>query len=679
MLINSAPLQTEQQLETGTTALLLAIAFGILTISLFTPVLTWITILAMCATCVRVYVFWRRPTQTLTMRTINLLAVLAALALAWFSLSIGLLLTMVNLLVMACAFKLLKINRRKDLGQLFASLLFLTGCGFIFQQGIAFTAIYIVVIVILLTSLLTLNAPSLKRHDIIRYVSVQLVQALPIAILLFLVLPQLPPLWQMPTAKSAKTGLSDKVTPGDIAELSQSAELAFRATFEDAQPYATQRYWRAMTLEHFDGKTWSISSTRQQVNRQYRSLNREFTPSVSGPSWRYQVITEPSHQRWLFSLDVPKAESTTDVLVRHGHEYQLYASRPIVSPMRYDVESYYQTPMDQTLQSIDHRINLQIPLEGNPLTQQWVEKLRRENPSDDAFISAVKAYFDSLPFRYTLRPPKMPTDPVDAFLFEHQAGFCVHYASAFAYALRLAGIPSRLVTGYQGGEQQSQNVVSVYQYDAHAWVEVWSDERGWRRYDPTAWVAPDRIEYGLEQALREEGSFLSDSPLALARFKNIALFNQLRLWFANLDYQWSKWILSFDRQQQEDFLQRLFGDLSATKLSMIGLGLVGAIALLLFLYVLPLLRNRPRDPMAHEYRLAAALVESSTGLSRNTLAPNEYLHVTKPLLNPAGYKLFNDITDMFLSAAYRPTNDTQQHSQLRALRRRLKRQIQKSR
>ena len=679
MLKQSEPLHSAQQLESGKTALLLAIAFGILTITLFTPVLIWITILAVCATCVRIYVFWKEPTHTLTMRTINLLAVLAALALAWFSLSIGLLLTMVNLLVMACAFKLLKINRRKDLGQLFASLLFLTGCGFIFQQGIAYTAIYVIVILILLTSLLTQNAPSINKKYIIRYVSIQLLQALPIASLLFLILPQLPPLWQMPTAKSAKTGLSERVTPGDIAELSQSAELAFRATFDGQQPEPNERYWRAMTLEHFDGKTWSISTTRQQVNRQYRSLNSEFVPFVSGPSWRYQVITEASHQRWLFSLDIPRAQSATDVAVRHGHEYQLYASRPIVSPMRYDVESYFQAPLDQTLRSIDHRINLQLPNVGNPATQQWVAQMRQRYPSDSEFIDAVKAYFDSQPFRYTLRPPKMPNDPVDAFLFDHQAGFCVHYASAFAYTLRLAGIPARLVTGYQGGELQSANVMSVYQYDAHAWVEVWSDQRGWRRYDPTAWVAPDRIEYGLEAALRDEGSFLSDSPLALARFRDIALFNQLRLWFANLDYQWSKWILSFDRQQQDDFLKKLFGELNATKVSIIGVGLVCCIALLLFLYILPLLRNRPRDPLAHEYRLAAAMIENKTGMSRDTLAPNQFLASTKPILNDQVFALFEQITTRFLQATYQPETKAVQPKELLSLRRRLKRQIQKSR
>lgn len=665
--------------------ILLSIGYGVVVATMLTPVLSWILILGACTCVIRFGFYFGWQVTSIETRTVNLLAILAAVALAWFSLSLGLLITMVNLLVMACAFKLLRVNNAKDIKQLFSSLLFLTACGFIFHQGIVFVVVYTINTLVLLAALLLYNSPSTSISKATRFVGVQFLQALPIAIVLFLVLPQLPPLWQMPTAKGAKTGLTDKVTPGDIADLSQSSDLAFRAIFENTPPNTSQRYWRVMTLEQFDGKTWSHSPTRRQVNRQYRQLNNTFLPELQGDYWAYQIIAEPSHQRWLFSLDIPSVQTQPDIKVEAGHEYQLRAQRPVVSTLNYAVKSYYQQPLNQTLFSVDQRINLQLPDSGNPLTQEWVAGLRQQYPKDLNFVKALQDYFLTNPFSYTLRPEPMHTNPVDSFLFNQQAGFCAHYASALTYALRLGGIPARMVTGYQGGEVQIPQVISVHQYDAHAWVEAWIDQRGWIRFDPTAWVAPDRINYGLEQAMREEGSFLADSPLSLARLRNIAVFNQLRLWFANVDYQWSKWVLGFDNKQQQDFLRKWFGELTPQKLSVIGIGVVLFIGALLALYMLPKLKRQQQDPFIDIYRKSVAIVSDKTGVQRQLDAPNHYLQNVRPKLSQANFTLFERITHQFMTAQYASHSQANagadESMQLRLKKdfKRLKTQLQKSR
>ena len=645
---------TDQSIKN--TSILLSMAYAVVTLTLFTPVLSWILILATCACVIRIGFYFSWQVTSIETRTINLLAILAAIALAWFSISLGLLVTMVNLLVMACAFKLMRINSTKDIKQLFSSIVFLTACGLIFQQGIVFFVIYAVNILGLLTALLLFNSPSTRLGNAFRFVGIQSIQALPIAIVLLLVLPQLPPLWQMPVAKGTKTGLSDTVTPGDIAELSQSADLAFRGIFDSQLPNNSQRYWRVMTLEQFDGKTWAQSPTRRQINQQYKQLGNKFSPELQGDHWAYQIIAEASHQPWLFSLDIPSLQTQPEITIEVGHEYQLRAQRPVVSTLRYSVKSYYQQPLNQTLFSIDKRINLQLPDSGNPLTQQWVSKLREQYPNDLSFVNAIQNYFLNNAFSYTLRPAVMHTDPIDSFLFNQQAGFCAHYASALTYALRLGGIPARMVTGYQGGEVQISQVISVHQYDAHAWVEAWLDQRGWIRFDPTAWVAPDRIDYGLEQAMRDEGSFLADSPMSLARFQNIAAFNQLRLWFANIDYQWSKWVLGFNNKQQQDLLRKLFGELSTQKLSFIGIGVVLFIAALLGLYMFPQLRRPERDPIIQLYRQSAAIVSSVTGVKRESKSPNVYLQSIKPKLTNTSFELFEQITMQFVKAQYSDQN-----------------------
>ncbi|MBT0587312.1 transglutaminase family protein [Alteromonas oceanisediminis] len=682
----SPPIETQKQPRAA--VLLLSMAYAILVASMTTPVMIWIVILAACACVVRISFYLRWQTAPLRMRTINLLAILGALALAWFSLSIGLLLSMVNLLVMACAFKLMHIAHEKDVKQLFVTLLFLTACGFIFQQSLVYTGLYVSVALILLVALLQFNAPQQSLKHSIRYVAIQLVQGLPIAILLFLVLPQLPPLWQMPTAKGAKTGLSDSVTPGDIADLSQSSELAFRATFASEIPSPPQRYWRVMTLEQFDGKTWQISPTRKQVNRQYRSLNKQFSPSLAGPTWSYQVIAEPSHQRWLFGLDIAQANSNGNNAIIQGHEYQLLAQRPLVSALSYDVESYYTEPLNHTLLSIDHRINLQLPQSGNSLTQRWVEDKLAEldasaHPRERAeyILAQLRDHFSQQQFRYTLRPDPMPSDPVDRFMFDAQAGFCAHYASTLTYILRLANIPARMVTGYQGGELQASGVMSIYQYDAHAWVEAWYDERGWVRIDPTAWVSPDRIDFGLEQAMRDEGSFLADSPLSLARFKNVALFNNLRLWFAQLDYEWSKWVLGFDANRQDDLLEQLFGRLTPLKLSLIGVTVVLTVGLLLALYIMPQLRKKQGDKLTMIYQKSADLVVEFTGTPRGHLPPSHYFQAVQDKLPNLARTCFSELTQRYQQHHYARPSETRSESekQFKHLHSKLKRHLQKSR
>jgi transglutaminase-like putative cysteine protease len=415
---------------------------------------------------------------------------------------------------------------------------------------------------------------------------------------MFLVLPQLPPLWHTPKAEGAQTGLSEQITPGDIAALSQSSELAFRATFNNTPPIAQQRYWRAIVMEDFDGKTWKVHPYRQKMRKFQLQTKQQFNPTLTGPFFSYEVIAEPNYQAWLFAMDIAvpaDAKSTRDII--QSSDFLLSTRQPVVTKYQYSVRSYPEALASQTLTKTDRQINLALPEKGNSKTKQWVSKLRQQFKDNNNFKHAVLRHFVDNPFVYTLRPDVMLVDPVDRFLFDNQAGFCSHYASALAYALRLGGIPARLVTGYQGGELV-ENVgklpyLSIYQYDAHAWVETWNDNSGWQRIDPTALVSPDRIEFGLRQAMQEEGSFLAGSPFALARLTNIVWLNDIRLLLADIDYNWSRWVLGFNSEKQRDLFESMLGKLTLERLSLLGVGIVFIVAMLLGLFFLPhWLKNR---------------------------------------------------------------------------------------
>ncbi|MCC2616008.1 transglutaminaseTgpA domain-containing protein [Aestuariibacter halophilus] len=656
-----APANTQDQLS----QLLLSAAFVMISIGLFEPIMGWILVLMACAVVIRAAYALGVQSQTVSMTTVNLLALLAGLVLAYFSVQLGLLVAMVNLLAMACALKLMLMRRRKDFRQLIVSALFLLGCGFIFHQSMAMSGYFSLCLGVILLAMMARHGPQLTLPQLTGGLGRLLLQALPIAVLAFMVMPRLGPFWQMPTAKSTETGLADRMKPGDIAQLSQSSALAFRASFTDNIPPPNQRYWRALVMEQFDGQEWQIAPRRKWEEEQLRLQNKAFVPAPQGPGAAYQVIAEPSYQHYLFSLDV---SVVSDPGVRKrvwpGTAYQLRSRDPVASKMQYDLVYYPQTPLNQTNYSLDRQLNLQVPRQGNPRTREWVAKLQQQSTSARMLIDNIQRYFQQQGFEYTLRPALMPNDPVDRFLFDNQAGFCAHYASALAFALRLADIPARVVAGYQGGEVRGDDYVSIYQYDAHAWVEAWLDDQGWVRLDPTAWVAPSRILYGLERAVAEEGTFLADDPLSLARLKDYAWLNQVRLLLADMDFLWSQWVLGFDANRQRDLFKSLLGKLTAFNLSLVGVVSVLLVTILLAVYFIP--KRAPRRPLWQKrYHQALALLEPVWPRPRH-YGPDDYVrHVNQTA--PADIAgPFNQLTQLYMYLAYqRPSAASQRDTDTR--------------
>ncbi|NMH58793.1 transglutaminaseTgpA domain-containing protein [Alteromonas ponticola] len=634
-----------------TASLCIAVLISVLSLSLLEPLMVWVILLTLCTLFVRIslYLGWYQnaPNQ----RTINLLAVLSSLALAWFSLNLGLLFSMINLLVVACSLKLITLSKRRDFLQLFACGLFLIGVGFIFQQGILSALFYFATLLFLLFALISFYSPQLYWKKRTKVISYQLLQASPIAIILFLLLPHLGPLWKMPTSQSTKTGLSERVTPGDIANLSQSDELVFHATFEGRVPVRSERYWRAMTLEEFDGKTWQISPHRERFRQRNQRVNNRFLPALLTSSYDYQIIAEASGRPWLYAIDIAVPATSTDKnQIWSSRDYQLIANQPLMSKRAYNVRSFPLSPLPSPNLDLERQLNLMVPKKGNERTISWVADLRSTYPDNQQFIEAVLAYFGQQPFIYTLSPPPMRENFADTFLFDERAGFCSHYASAMAYVLRLAGIPARMVTGYQGGERLKDKVISVYQYDAHAWVEAIVSDEGWTRFDPTAVVAPSRINAGLRNTLDATGE-LAQYTL-FSDFGKTGVVREISLMFANLNYFWSRWVLGFDNRQQQNLFTLLLGNITPLNMTLLILGCLVAISCLLALYFIPRWSSKTIDPCTRYYLKAVSLVSSATGIERHNQPPLAFLaQAEKHLTAPANLH-FRVVTHCFVAQQY---------------------------
>jgi protein-glutamine gamma-glutamyltransferase len=370
-----------------------------------------------------------------------------------------------------------------------------------------------------------------------------LVQGLPLAAMLFVLFPRLTaPLWGLPQTSRATTGLSDTMSPGRIAELTQDDSVALRADFEGLPPPPSLRYWRGPVLSRFDGATWTSS---------YQRIGGSFVPSING-AVSYTVTLEASEQQWIFALELPAAlprvaDNALAGDIAITRDQQLLSRRPIGQILRYTQLSLLSDRYPARADDVAE--HLRLPAQANPRTREFAQALRTRHAGDSAYIDAILEHFRAEKFVYTLDPGELASrDPVDDFLFGSRRGFCEHYASAFAVLLRAAGIPARIVTGYQGGERNPRgNYLIVRQSDAHAWVEAIVDG-SWQRFDPTGAVSPLRIESGLSRAL-------PNADLPLFSRLNDGFLKDMQWLFDGLNHAWRRNLIGFDRGRQHELLR----------------------------------------------------------------------------------------------------------------------------
>jgi protein-glutamine gamma-glutamyltransferase len=369
-----------------------------------------------------------------------------------------------------------------------------------------------------------------------------LLYSLPLAAILFVVFPRLHgAFWAVPRTEDAETGLSDTMSPGSISQLTSSYDVAFRVKFDGAPPPPRERYWRGPVLHNFDGYTWSRTPYAP-----YRSMPLEYV----GPTYRYQVTLEPSQQRWWLTLDT--VTGSPDRKVLFAYDYELIATDPVTTLTSYVAESHTETRPTEPLSRLTRHVETTLPPDRNPRSVQLAHEMRERAGSDGAFIDSVIEMLRTGGFVYSLTPPLLNYDSVDDFLFNTRSGFCGHYASAFVTLMRAADIPARVVTGYLGGEWNPiGHYFIVRQSDAHSWAEVWLENRGWTRIDPTAVVEPERLTRGMLDLLPD-----ARSPEArLVRFST-TLAGLVQRWDA-VNAWWNDHVLKFDYRSQLSLLSQL--------------------------------------------------------------------------------------------------------------------------
>lgn len=448
-------------------------------------------------------------------------------------------------LLVALGLKLMEMRTERDSYVIVFLAFFVALTQFLFNQSMVMATYILMVSWFLVATLISLNSGSLKTPSLFKISVGIILQALPIAIFLFFLFPRIPTpkFWLHDDQNQAVTGLSEILEPGQISRLSLSQDTAFRVNFADKIPPRQQLYWRGPVFWFTDGKRWTLPKQEPSVQPIIR---------FAASSYHYIMILEPHQQRWLFALDLPL---TIPANAYWTNEWVILSQSKVRKRLAYELDSSPGYATDY-LSEHDHARGLQLPRKPSRRIVELVEKWQQHSRDPAQIAHDALRYFHDEPFVYTLTPPLLNQNPTEEFLFETRRGFCEHYSTAFVYLMRAAGIPARVVTGYQGGEFNAiGNFMEVRQADAHAWAEIWLETQGWVRYDPTAAVAPERIEFGIdvgEQIKTGSVAFTVDQLSGLTQW----LIQARQLW-ASFDHAWSRWVLGYDVYSQNRLLRWL--------------------------------------------------------------------------------------------------------------------------
>lgn len=465
----------------------------------------------------------------------------------------------ITLLVVLVALKTLELRARRDAFAVFFLGFFLVLTHFLSSQSMAIAAAMLVSVWGLMTALvlahMPVGQPGLARAGALAGRFALL--GAPVMLLLFLLFPRIGPLWGVPNDAGAKTGLSGEMRVGMIAELASDDSIAMRVrVLSGTPPPPEQLYFRGPVLSGFDGTTWRVGSPRFASGA---ALARNLRPI--GEPVELEVTVEPSRLS-----TIPALEATPALPPLEGLRTQLLddlhwiTNRPLTERIRYTAPSWPRFAHGPTEPTLGLQDALDLPPGFNPRTLEWAAALRRDpryaQADGDTLAAALMQHIRLESFSYTLAPG--PYDEaqrgtaIDEFWLDRKAGFCEHFATAFVVILRALDVPARVVTGYQGAERNPVDGTLVVRNSfAHAWAEYWQPGQGWVRADPTAAVAPERIDRS--RPLTPAPGFVATA------FGGVApdALLQLRALWESANNAWNQWILNYSSGTQFDLLKRL--------------------------------------------------------------------------------------------------------------------------
>lgn len=619
---------------------------------MFGSLVRWVPYVFLLALAMK---FWMEP-RGYRLRSATLKLMLATMGLFAIFVSYGSLKGIepgISLLVVLVSLKVLEAHTAREFQVMVLMGWVLCLCGFFLSQDFVIALSLLTAFALLLVALIQFyrgSSPGAFWPPLGTTGKI-LVQAAPLVVLLFVLFPRINTGLRVDfrANRLASSGFSDRLSPGSIAALANSSEIAFRAEFPGsiATPPGSM-YWRGAVMWHCDGLEWRTPYVPVSISSRGREIRQSFTNNII----RQRITLAPHGARWMFALDRPFEIPPGAILARGDY---LWSVQTIRKARRYEVVSSLG-PAGKELTPGERREALELPPAISPAVRELAQSWMAQNSSPRAIVNSALQFFRT-GFRYSLTPGEFRKNDLEQFLFHRRVGFCEHYAASFATLMRLAGVPARVVVGYLGGEYNDLgHFFLVRQADTHAWCEVWLPESGWTRVDPTTAVAPGRASLDLHSFLERGIASAQMEARQTGFFRQLArsaLFTNGRLVLETLSYEWDSRVLAFDADVQEVLLDSM-GLANRGPFVLIIEILIVAIALLVLYFGWMQLRTRSRaDPVKTLYerfcRKAARL-----GARRHPWEGPSDFSRRAALLLPEQSERIRQISNIYIALRYAP-------------------------
>jgi transglutaminase-like putative cysteine protease len=620
---------------------------------MFGSLVRWVPCVFLLALAMK---FWMEP-RGYRLRFAVLKLILAAIGLFAVFASYGSLKSVepgISLLVVLVALKVLEAHTAREFQVMVLMGWVLCLCGFFLSQEFVIALSLLTAFALLLVALIQFyrgSSPGALWPPLAMAGKI-LLQATPLIVLLFVLFPRINTGLRVDfrANRLASTGFSDRLSPGSIAALANSSDIAFRAELPGSTATLPgSMYWRGVVMWHCDGLEWRAPYVPVSISSRDRGATQSFTNNTI----RQRITLAPHGARWMFALDRPFEIPPGAILARGDY---LWSVQTIRKARRYEVVSSLG-PAGKDLTPVERREALELPPSISPAVRDLGQSWTTQNSSPRSVVNSALQFFRAQGFRYSLTPGEYRKNDLEQFLFHRRVGFCEHYAASFATLMRLAGIPARVVVGYLGGEYNDLgHFFLVRQADTHAWCEVWLPESGWTRVDPTAVVAPGRASLDLNSFLERSiasGQLEARRSAFLTQLARSALFTDARLALETLSYQWDTRLLAYDTDVQEVLLDSM-GLANRGPVVLIIEILIFAIALLVIYFGWMQLRTRSRADRVKTLYERFCRKAARLGVRRDPWEGPSDFSRRAALLLPDQSERIREISNVYIALRYAP-------------------------
>jgi transglutaminase-like putative cysteine protease len=426
-----------------------------------------------------------------------------------------------HFLAIMCTLKALQLNKTRDFIVLAAAHILLLATLSLLTINI-FVMLFIFISFILLFIILTNKEGKLELDQFTHKISSLLKSILyisPLFILIFFLFPRFKTnLFNLGLNNRAEIGYRAQIKLNEVSEIFPSTKEAFKVFLSPDALLKPPFYIRGSTLEYTDGLNWF--RRENYTNFEFlKTTKAQYALEYSDPSLKDLFLIEP--------ITIPIMQSA--LINDNGNSFKKSSN----TLMRYEVSNSILE-----LSDIVKRRHRYLPLPSNRLTT-WVNNIAGQTAKD--IIAEFKQKIQKENFSYSLSPGRM--SQLDDFL-EKKIGYCNHYSSLLAMTLRIKGIPTRVVSGFLGGQfNEYGQYYLIKMNDAHSWVEYF-DQNQWHRIDPTLFVYPilSNVNRDVPQVILKN----SDKLKWLLKFKmSIEYANyKLNLFLENFDRSYQTYLAS---------------------------------------------------------------------------------------------------------------------------------------